>query len=102
MMNHQSSDVVWINGNEVCQIEHLVEVSGLSIFEIEDLIENDLIIPIDRSMVPHTFALQIVLVVKKARRLKDDFQLDSNGLVLALTLLERIDVLENELQLLRL
>ena len=100
-MNIQSTEAVWLNGNEVCLIEHLVEVSGLSIEEIEDLVENDLIEPIDRTIQPHLFSLHTVLIVKTARRMRDDFQLDSYSLALALTLLQRIDALEGELDELR-
>ena len=100
-MNTQSTEAVWLNGNEVCLIEHLVEVSGLSIEEIEDLVENDLIEPMDRTIQPHLFSLRSVLIVKTARRMRDDFQLDSHSLALALTLLQRIDALEGELDDLR-
>ena len=96
-MNIQSSESVWLNGNAVCRIDHLIEVSGLSIEEVEDLIENELIAPTDQTTQPRSFALHYVLTVKTARRLRDDFQLDRHALVLALTLLQRISALENDL-----
>ena len=42
-----------------------------------------------------------MLIVKSARRIRDDFQLDSHSLTLALTLLQRIDAVEVELDDLR-
>ena len=100
-MNKQSIEAVWLHGNEVCHIEHLVEVSGLSIEEINHLIESEVIVPTNHTVQPYLFALQTVLTVKKARRLRDDFDLDHNGLSIALTLLQRIDGLEKELETMR-
>jgi chaperone modulatory protein CbpM len=96
-MNKQSIEAVWLHGNEVCYIEHLVEVSGLSMDEIKDLIESDVITPTDDTAQPYSFALHTVLTVKTARRLRDDLELDRNGLSIALTLLQRIDALEVEI-----
>lgn len=99
-MNIQTKNTInaiWLHGDEVCQIDHLVEVSGLSLEEIKDLIDNDLIMPTDQSSNPQYFSLHYVLIVKKARRIRDDFHLDQLGLVLALSLLEKINLLEEEL-----
>lgn len=45
-----------------------------------------------------SFELAHVVTVKTARRLRDDFQLESLGLALALTLLRRADELEAQLR----
>lgn len=100
-MNRQLSDSIWLNDTDVCGIDLLAEVSGLSAEEIEDLIENDLITPVNRSSQPYFFQLRYVLTVKTARRLRDDFQLDTHGVALALTLLQRICDLEAELNALQ-
>jgi chaperone modulatory protein CbpM len=97
MMNREISESVWMNGMHFCHIEHMVEVSGLSVDEIEDLIAHDVISPVNPLEKPYSFALHYVLIAKKARRLRDDFSLDSHGITLALTLLNRISELENEL-----
>jgi chaperone modulatory protein CbpM len=97
----QVNDCVWLNGGDVCRIEHLVEVSGLAIEEIEDLIEAGVIAPVDRDSEPVCFQISHVLTVMTARRIRDDFQLDRHGVALALTLLRRIDELEAELSRLR-
>lgn len=100
-MKPQIGDCVWLHGSDVCQIEHLVEVSGLALEEIEDLIETGVIAPVNPAAQPTCFQLQYVLTVKTARRLRDDFQLDRHGVALALTLLRRIDELEAEVTALR-
>lgn len=100
-MSKQLVKAVWLHGDELCQIEHLVEVSGLSIDEIHDLIESEVIAPANDSTEPYLFALQTVLTVKTARRFRDDFELDRNGLNIALTLFQRIAELETELEIVR-
>lgn len=96
-MNMQLTESIWLNDAEVCRIEHLAELSGLSIEEIEDLIESGIIAPADEGAEPRSFQLRHVLTAKTARRLRDDFQLDRQGVALALTLLRRIGELEAEL-----
>ena len=98
-MNTQLADSLWLNEADVCRIEHLAEVSGLSIEEIVDLIDNGVITPAQENVQPPSFQLTAILTVKTARRLRDDFQLDRHGMTLALTLLRRISELENELNL---
>ena len=93
-MSLQVTHAVWLNDCAVCSIEHLVEVSGLSLEEIEDLVESGLMEPADAAAPARSFHLRHVVTVRQARRLRDDFQLDRNGLALAMTLLRRIDSLE--------
>ena len=97
-MNREIDQSIWLNDVDVCQIDHLIEVSGLSLEEIEDLINHEIIVPQDRNANPRFFYLHYVMTVKMARRLRDDFQLDRNGLSLALTLLQRVQALEEELK----
>lgn len=104
-MNTQATESIWLNDTDVCRIEHLAELSGLSIEEIEDLVESGVIetagdstqaAPTDDRNQQRRFQLQYVVTVKTARRLRDDFQLDRHGVALALALLRRISELEAE------
>jgi chaperone modulatory protein CbpM len=104
-MNTQATESIWLNDTDVCRIEHLAELSGLSIEEIEDLVESGVIetaddstqaAPTDDRKQQRRFQLQYVVTVKTARRLRDDFQLDRHGVALALALLRRIGELEAE------
>jgi chaperone modulatory protein CbpM len=96
-MTLQVTRAVWLNDSDVCSIEHLAEVSGLSPEEVEDLVESGIINPADAPAAGRSFHLLHVVTVRQARRLRDDFQLDRNGLALAMTLLRRIDSLEQAL-----
>lgn len=97
-MNINYSEWIWLDERGVCSAQHLIEVSGLSSEELDDLIDNDVIIPIDDTSQPKTFSLQYIVIAKRARRLRNDFELDRHGVVLALTLMRRIDELQQELQ----
>jgi chaperone modulatory protein CbpM len=92
LLNAKVTLSVWLDQSAVCSIDQLAEVSGLTVDEIEDLVDNGLIEPADAP--ERAFHLLHVVTVRKARRLRDDFQLDRNGLALAMTLLRRIDKLE--------
>lgn len=89
----------WILQNEagVCSASTLLEHSGLTSIELRGLIDNGVILPIDEAVSPPLFRLPALVLARKARRLRDDFELDLHGLVLALTLIRRIDQLQQEL-----
>ncbi len=96
-MSLEITHAVTLGVAEVCQVEHLMEVSGLSLEDIDDLIENGLIEPCSAPAAPRAFHLVHVVTVQRARRLRDDFQLDRNGMTLAMALVKRIDELEHAL-----
>jgi chaperone modulatory protein CbpM len=100
-MNRQLDESSGQDGGEPYPLEYLAEVSGLSIEEIEDLVTIGVIAPSAMSAQSRIFRLCHVLVVKKARRLRDDFHLDHHGVALALTLLQHIEELRSEVRALR-
>jgi chaperone modulatory protein CbpM len=97
-MELQLTESIWMDESGVCGIEHLAELSGLSQDELRDLVENGVIEPADAGAKPPVFFLRTIVTAKTARRLRDDFELDRHGLALALTLLKRIQALEEKLQ----
>jgi chaperone modulatory protein CbpM len=98
-MNINHSEWICLDEHGVCTEQHLTEVSGLSNEELNDLIDNGVIIPIEDALRPKTFSLHYIVIAKRARRLRDDFELDQHGVVLALTLMRRIDELQQELKI---
>lgn len=93
--------LVLLGDQELCSAQHLADVSGLALDELAALIDNGVIEPVDRTVRPPVFHLRWVVTANTARRLRDDFELDSHGLILALTLLRRVAEAETELQALR-
>lgn len=97
-MTKRISDAVWFNEFDLCSAEHLAEASGLSMDEVRDLVDSGVIVPVDAKAEPARFHLHAIVTVRSARRLRDDFELDRNGVAVALALLRRIRFLETELQ----
>jgi chaperone modulatory protein CbpM len=95
------TEIIWLNEAALCSFEHLADVSGLSIEELGELVDSGVLQPADRTAQPPLFRLGSLVMVNSARRLRDDFELDRNGLTLALRLLQRIAELERQVQALQ-
>lgn len=100
-MDLNLSELAWRNERKVCSADQLVEVSGLTVAQLDDLITTGVIRPVDEHEQPHYFYLEYIYIAKTARRLRQDFELDDHGVALALTLLRRIDELQSELNMAR-
>ena len=96
-MRINASEWVWLNEHDSCTAEHLLEVSGLSPEEFDELVEIGVISPIESRAGIRRFQLNHVVTATTARRLRDDFELDLHGMALAMTLMRRIDMLQQEL-----
>jgi chaperone modulatory protein CbpM len=90
------TESIWLNTTGLCSFQQLVEVSGLSSDDLRELIDMGAIEPAETAN-QTMFRLESIVIARKARRLRDDFELDISGLALALQLLQRIDRLEHEL-----
>ena len=75
----------------------LAELSELTEPELRELVDCGVITPIDPNSAEQTFSANSLAVARTACRLRNDFELDMPGLVLALTLLDRIHDLEAQL-----
>ncbi|MES2537383.1 MAG: chaperone modulator CbpM [Pseudomonadota bacterium] len=100
-MKVDATEWIWLNEQAICSAQNLVEVSGLAHELLDDLIENGVIAPVDANAQPLSFPLRYVVVASMARRLRDDFELDRHGVTLAMTLMQRIEELEMELNAVR-
>ena len=96
-MKANASEGTWLNDHDICSARNLVEISGLSNEEFEELVEIGVIVPMDSTTHVKSFHLRYVVTANTARRLRDDFELDLHGMALAMTLVRRIDELQNEL-----
>jgi chaperone modulatory protein CbpM len=90
------TESIWLNTTGLCSFQQLVEVSGLSSEDLRELIDIGAIEPAEAAN-EAMFRLESIVIARKARRLRDDLELDISGLALALQLLQRIDRLEHEL-----
>ncbi|MFN7095973.1 MAG: chaperone modulator CbpM [Gammaproteobacteria bacterium] len=96
-MNIQHTETIWLNEVAECSFEHLAEVSGLTVTELQQLVDLGVIVPANQKPEHCVFQMDYIVIARKARRLRDDFELDLHGMAVALQLLQRIQQLELEL-----
>jgi chaperone modulatory protein CbpM len=104
----EASGVLWLDEHHAYSITEFAALSGLTAAELQLLVECEMLLPVAAAEpaadpgVPQTrFSAAYLSLARTASRLRDDFDLDPNGLALALQLLHRIRELESELRDLR-
>jgi chaperone modulatory protein CbpM len=100
-MTIQITESIWLNTSDICSLEHLIEVSGLTRSDMLNLIEAGVLEPSNEDPANYFFHSESIVLARTARRLRDDFELDAHGVALAMSLLRRIDNLEAEIASLR-
>ncbi len=94
------TEVLWLDEHRVVSLRELVETSGLAEAELLELVHSGALPAFDAAG-GYTFSARVVTVARMACRLRDDFELDTRGLGVALKLLERVRALEEEIARLR-
>lgn len=100
-MKVELTEVTWLDQQQQLSLMELAELSGLLEAEVRELMECDAIVPIERHAAVPRFSADCVIITRRARRLREDFDLDARGLALAVTLLGRIQELQAQLNQLR-
>lgn len=88
---------VWLNSSDVCSLEHVVSVSGIEHDDLLELIDAGVIQPKETQHGSYVLHTECIVLARQARRLRDDFELNRQGLALAMTLLGRVRKLEQQL-----
>jgi hypothetical protein len=100
-MRVEITDAVWLDERQQFSLAELADLSGLSEPELRQLIDYETLLPTDPRADEARFGAHCLVTARMACRLRNDFDLDSGSLALALTLLERIRALEAQLRALR-
>ena len=107
-MTDEYVDGLWVERverNGDWTLTALTRMSGLEATELRELIDYGALVPDNpdaRGEDAWTFGSHCVLLVQTAVRLRRDFDLDAPALALALTLIGRINDLEDEVRRLQL
>jgi chaperone modulatory protein CbpM len=96
-MQAESHDVLWLDQWQSVSISELAVCSGLSEAELHELVDYGALAPTNPQELQWTFTADCVFRIRKASRLRDDLELDTHALALAILLLDRIDALEAQL-----
>ncbi|HYC45167.1 MAG TPA: chaperone modulator CbpM [Burkholderiales bacterium] len=97
-MQVELTEAVWLDERGSVTLVELSQCSGLTQEELRDLMDLGAIEPIDAAATEPSFGAQCIVAARTACRLRDDFELDPQGLALVLSLLERVQELEDALQ----
>jgi chaperone modulatory protein CbpM len=97
-MNIELTEAVWLEERGFVTLQELAECSGLSEPELTDLVALGAIEPVDPDARQPNFAARCITAARAACRLRDDFELDVQGLALIMSLLDRVEELETELK----
>jgi chaperone modulatory protein CbpM len=100
-MRIELTELVWMDEHREVTLAELAELSGLSEAELRELAECGAITPADPGAATQTFGAECIVAARTAFRLRNDFELDAQGLAVALALLERVRGLEAELREIR-
>jgi chaperone modulatory protein CbpM len=94
----EHAEAVWLDEHGSVTLIELCECSGLTESELRDLVELGALEPVDPDAAQWSFAARCISSARTASRLRTDFELDTHGLALVLSLLERVEELESALQ----
>ena len=95
------TEVLWLDEQAVVSLEELVQVSGLTRSELLELVHCGALPVREERGATFFFGAQVIGVARTATRLRDELELDTAGLGVALRLLERVRGLEQEIARLR-
>jgi chaperone modulatory protein CbpM len=92
------TELSWLDEHQHLSLTELAELSGLSELEIRELTEYGVFVPMQPEAPVLTYTARCVVVARTASRLRDDFELDTGGLAVTLTLLQRVRELEAQMR----
>lgn len=97
-MKVELTEAVWLDERGAVTLVELAQCSGLTERELRDLVDLGALEPLDPEAAEWSFTAKCISAARAAGRLRADFELDSHGLALVLSLLERVEELENAMQ----
>ena len=100
-MKVELTETLWLDERGTVTLVERAECSGLTEAELKDLVDIGALEPLDAHSAEWSFGSQCIVAARAASRLRDDFELDTPGLALVLSLLERVRDLESEIQRMR-
>jgi chaperone modulatory protein CbpM len=95
------TEVLWLDEHREVSLRELLDLSGLHEAELLELVHSGAIPANERPGTGYLFNARVITVARTACRLRNDFELDTRGLSVALRLLERVRSLEEEIGRLR-
>ena len=96
-MRGEAEETAWLSDHSQVSLAELAALSGLPDTMLVELVECGALAPLEDGGGSLTFSARCVVTVRTAGRLRNDFELDANALAVAMSFLERIRELEEQL-----
>jgi chaperone modulatory protein CbpM len=100
-MSNAPEEAVCMDDERTLSYTELVAASGVPEQIVREMVSYGVLTPLGADAATWTFTTRSLVVVRKARRLQHDFELDTHAVTVVLRYLERIEVLEAQLRSLR-
>jgi chaperone modulatory protein CbpM len=91
-------EVTWLDSRETVSMTELSRSCGLTEAELRELMEYGAQVPVDRHQPELVFSSDRIGGLRRAARLRRDFELDLFAVALLLDYLDRIDALERQIK----
>ncbi|MGB9428640.1 MAG: chaperone modulator CbpM [Gammaproteobacteria bacterium] len=96
-MRVELTEVQWLDAQHELSLGEFLQLSGLPETELRQLVDYGVITPLNPAATSWTFGANYVPAARTACRLRRDFDLDIQGLTVAMTLIDRVHELENRI-----
>ncbi len=93
-MTIERTEVLWLASRTDYTVAEIGEMSGLSPAVLDALVECGALPSGTSTGASHRFEADAIALARAARRLSEHFELEGNGLAVAVSLLRRVMVLE--------
>ena len=100
-MDAEHAEAQWLTEKCEFSVHELVELSESSVEELRELVEYGVITPVNPQSSQWVFPGQCLSIIRAACRLRASFDLETHGLALVISLLDRIHDLEAQMDGLR-
>lgn len=97
-MRVELTEVQWVNVRQELPLREFVQRSGLAESDLRYLVESGVLAPLDPQAPAWSFSADCLPLARAAGRLRQSFDLEGQGLAVALTLIERVQELEARLR----
>jgi chaperone modulatory protein CbpM len=100
-MSNMPEEAVCMDAEGTLSYTELVAASGVPEQIVREMVTYGVLTPLGTDTATWTFTTSSLVVVRKARRLQHEFELDTHAVTVVLRYLERIEALEAQLRSLR-
>ena len=98
MTQAKQAEWTWLDDTEAVTSTELSRVCGLSLTEVDELVEYGALKPLDLHLQERLFSAQCITQLRTAGKLRVDFDLDLFAVAMLIGYLNRIELLEHQVR----